>query len=377
MKKLFFACMLSLSLFSCDKTSIQQTTDNIKTVDSLFTKANDGIKTLDSISKTISDSNGITKKVIIPEIQKQKKSIDSTIKSGSWHIDSINKQIESITKNVVVGTEVAKTLDSANNALNNGENPLKVLSRTADKILNKTKQYSEEKKVESQPQQSAPATSPQKEEVIIQENPVVKTAQIEIAVDNLDNASALLKQKIRENNADFKSEIFNQKEGMSREEIKVEIPLQNFDNFVREISGQLGDVKSKATESNGTDYIPSQICIVNISLIEDELLATNALETENKQEPENTKSAFMKGFEMLEKVFVALLPFWPFFLILTIIGILWYRRRKKLQNSNVEQTLASANEIYPEEHQTSTKPLNNDSESKTPEDDYSKYLPKK
>src|SRR5690606_17004692 len=112
MKNLFLIIFFATAAISWEKCSIQQTTDNIKRADSLFTKANDGIKTLDSISKTISDSNGIAKKVILPEIQKQKKSIDSTIKSGGWRIDSINKQIEKITKNVIVGTEVAKTLDS-------------------------------------------------------------------------------------------------------------------------------------------------------------------------------------------------------------------------------------------------------------------------
>ncbi|MBV2165741.1 MAG: hypothetical protein KUL76_04315, partial [Kaistella sp.] len=139
MKNLFFIILATAALISCDKSTIQQTTDNIKRADSLFTKANDGIKTLDSISKTITDSDGITKKVIIPEIEKQKKSIDSTIKSGGWRIDSINRQIEKITKNVVVGTEVVKTLDSANESLKNGESTIKVLTRTADKILKQTK----------------------------------------------------------------------------------------------------------------------------------------------------------------------------------------------------------------------------------------------
>ena len=83
MKKIFLSIFVAGALVSCDKNTIQQTTDSIKQADSLLTKANDGIKTLDSILKTINDSDGITKKVILPEIEKQKKSIDSTIKSGS------------------------------------------------------------------------------------------------------------------------------------------------------------------------------------------------------------------------------------------------------------------------------------------------------
>lgn len=104
MKKMIFAFLVANTLISCDKNAIQQTSDSIKNADSLLTKANIGLQTLDSISKTINDSDGIAQKVIIPEIEKQKKVIDSTIKSGDYQIDSINKEIEKITKNVVVGT---------------------------------------------------------------------------------------------------------------------------------------------------------------------------------------------------------------------------------------------------------------------------------
>ena len=106
MKKILLSFFIASALISCDKNTIQQTTDSIKSADSLFTKANDGLKTLDSISKTINDSNGIANKIILPEIQKQKKVIDSTIRNGGYQIDSINKEIEKITKNVKVGTEV-------------------------------------------------------------------------------------------------------------------------------------------------------------------------------------------------------------------------------------------------------------------------------
>ena len=71
MKKIFLGLFISAALISCDKSTIQQTSDSIKNTDSLFTKANDGLKTLDSIYKTINDSDSIAKTVIIPEIQKQ------------------------------------------------------------------------------------------------------------------------------------------------------------------------------------------------------------------------------------------------------------------------------------------------------------------
>lgn len=382
MKNLFFIILATVALISCDKSTIQQTTDNIKRADSLFTKANDGIKTLDSISKTITDSDGITKKVIIPEIEKQKKSIDSTIKSGGWRIDSINKQIEKITKNVVVGTEVVKTLDSANESLKNGESTIKVLTRTADKILKQTKKQnptaenSANEKLATPQEQNNPVIVP----AVVEKDPIVKTARLEIQVDNLNTAKALLKQKIRENNADLVTENFSLNEGIQKEYITAKVPLKNFDQLLSNLSGQLGDVKSKSTESEGKDYIASQMCDIEITLLQNENIADNAL-TKGDEE-ENTDSfsgAFMKGFKVLGDAMLFLLPFWPVFLI---GGLVWYfisRNKKKKAKEEFErqQILNQQNAAaYPTQNQTSTEPVQEDKAAETPDTDYSKYLPK-
>lgn len=382
MKNLFFIILATVALISCDKSTIQQTTDNIKRADSLFTKANDGIKTLDSISKTITDSDGITKKVIIPEIEKQKKSIDSTIKSGGWRIDSINKQIEKITKNVVVGTEVVKTLDSANESLKNGESTIKVLTRTADKILKQTKKQdptaenSANEKRATPEEQNNPVPVPP----VVDKNPIVKAARLEIQVDDLNTAKVLLKQKIQENNADLVTENFSQNEGIQKEYITAKVPLQNFDQLLSNLSGQLGDVKSKNTESEGKDYIASQMCDIEITLLQNENIADNAL-TKGDEE-ENTDSfsgAFMKGFKVLGDAMLFLLPFWPVFLI---GGLVWYfisRNKKKKAKEEFErqQILNQQNAAtYPTQNQTSTEPVQEDKPAETPDTDYSKYLPK-
>ncbi|WP_332021355.1 DUF4349 domain-containing protein [Kaistella sp.] len=382
MKNLFFIILATVALISCDKSTIQQTTDNIKRADSLFTKANDGIKTLDSISKTITDSDGITKKVIIPEIEKQKKSIDSTIKSGGWRIDSINKQIEKITKNVVVGTEVVKTLDSANESLKNGERTIKVLTRTADKILKQTKKQdptaensANEKRATPEEQNNAVIVPP-----VVEKDPIVKTARLEIQVDNLNTAKALLKQKIRENNADLVTENFSQNEGIQKEYITAKVPLQNFDQLLSNLSGQLGDVKSKNTESEGNDYIASQMCDIEITLLQNENIADNALTQDEKEENTDSFSgAFMKGFKVLGDAMLFLLPFWPLFFI---GGLVWYfisrNKKKKAQEEFERQQILNQQNAaaYPTQNQTSTEPVQEDKPAETPDTDYSKYLPK-
>ena len=386
MKKILLSFLVAVAMISCDKNAIQQTTDSIKSADSLFTKANNGFKTLDSISKTINDKDGIAQKVIIPEIEKQKKAIDSTIKNGGFQIDSINKEIEKITKNVKVGTEVVKTLDSANVALNNGESAIKVLTKTADKILNQTKKQnpppssSQNKQNNSSQNQNNPVIVPP----IIQKNPLIKTAKIEIEVDDISQAKSILNQKIRENNGDLISENYSENEGFQREYISVKVPLQNFDQLVSNASSQLGNMRSKESFSEGIDYVSGQMCDVEITLVQKENDAIIPINKDNpEQNPDSFSSkssnAFMDGFDVLGKMMLVILPFWPLFLI---GGIVWYfvRRNNKLKEEKefLQQQLLNQQKVSESvaEKEISLEKSQEKSVAETTENDYSKYLPK-
>lgn len=384
MKKIITGLFISLALISCDKNAVQQTTDSIKHADSLFTRADEGLKTLDSLSKTINDSDGIAKKVILPEIQKQKKAIDSTIRSGGFRIDSINKEIEKITKHVVVGTEVVKTLDSANDALNKGESAFKVLTRTAEKILNQTKRQTLPEK--SSPNHSSSPTPNQNNTVVVpplrEKYPVVKTAKMEIEVEDLTATKALLKQKIRENKADLVTESYSQTEGFHREYVTVKVPLQNFDGLVRNLSTQLGDLKMKSTESEGIDYIPGQMCDVEVTLVQNEDLASNPLAKNDSGKNADSfgsksSNAFMSGFKVLESIMLAVLPFWP---VLLIAAFIWYfvrkNKRNKEQFKRKNQEPVSSEKIT-ENEITDAEIVDEKATEKTDPTDYSKYLPKK
>lgn len=386
MKKIILSFLVAVAMISCDKNAIQQTTDSIKSADSLFTKANNGFKTLDSISKTINDKDGIAQKVIIPEIEKQKKAIDSTIKNGGFQIDSINKEIEKITKNVKVGTEVVKTLDSANVALNNGESAIKVLTKTADKILNQTKKQnpppssSQNKQNNSSQNQNNQVIVPP----IIQKNPLIKTAKIEIEVDDISQAKSILNQKIRENNGDLISENYSENEGFQREYISVKVPLQNFDQLVSNASSQLGNMRSKESFSEGIDYVSGQMCDIEITLVQKENNAISPIDEDNpEQNPDSFSSkssnAFMDGFDVLGKMMLVILPFWPLFLI---GGIVWYfvRRNNKLKEEKefLQQQLLNQQKISESvaEKEISLEKSQEKSVAETTENDYSKYLPK-
>ena len=381
MNKIFATFLLFGLLTSCSKQEFSEATNSIKTADSLFTKANNGLKTLDSISKKLNDSNGIARKVLIPQIEKQTKRIDSTLKSGSWKIDSINKDIAEITKNVKVGTDVAKTLDSANRALQNGENVISVLSKTADRILKRTQTQKETTPPTTESQN--PQTNQNNTVVIppiVEKNPLVKTAILEIQVDDIIQAKSILKQKIRENNADLVSSNFSQQEGFEREYITAKVPLYNFDNLVSHVSNELGEVKSKSTESTGIDYISSQMCDLEITLVQKELASSNQIVTDEMNKDfdsfgSKSSSAFMSGFKVLGDLMIAILPFWPIFLI---AGLIFYfmKRNKKIKEvkslENQGNISIQKTELTPPSERVE-KENSGDSE----EQDYSKYLPKK
>ncbi|MDQ0475682.1 DUF4349 domain-containing protein [Chryseobacterium sp. MDT2-18] len=380
MKKIVASFILLCALSSCSKQEFQQTTDSFKRADSLFTKANKGLKTLDSISKRVNDSDGIAKKVLIPQIEKQTKRIDSTLKSGRWKMDSINKSISEITKNVKVGTDVAKTLDSANKALQNGENAISVLSKTADKILKRTQTQKAAPPSKTENQNSE---NNQKNTVVIpprgDKYPLVKTAILEIQVDNISEAKSVLKQKIRESNADLISEKLSQKEGFEREYITAKVPLYNFDNLVANLSNGLGELRSKSMESEGTDYVSSQMCDIEITLVKKELTASNQL-VENKSNENSdsfgskSSSAFMSGFKVLGEIMIAILPFWPVFII---AGLIFYFVRRNKKNKEIKfLENQGSNSVQKTETTTPSETVKNENKEDSGEPDYSKYLPK-
>lgn len=380
MKNIFAGVFFLLALTSCSKQEFNDTKDTIKRADSLFTKANDGLKTLDSISKRVNDSDGIARKVLIPQIEKQTKKIDSTLKSGSWKIDSLNKDIAEITKHVKTGTDVAKTLDSASQLLQNGENAISVLSKTADKILKRTK--SQKATLPAPSENSDIKNNPNNTVVIppqIVENPLIKSAFLEIQVAELSDAKALLNQKIRENNADLVSENFSQNEGIQREKIRMKVPLQNFNQLVRDLSSELGDVKIKSTESEGTDYNSNQLCTIEVTLVQNEKIAGDTFEsTETGKDPESfgakSSNAFKSGFKVLETISLALLPFWPVFII---IGLIFYFVRRNKKNKEAKSLEIPTN--HPVQKTETAAPAQTVEEKNTndPEEpDYSKYLPK-
>ena len=218
--------------------------------------------------------------------------------------------------------------------------------------------------------------------------PIAKTTRLQVSVEDLAAAKALLNQELSTYNADIITENYTENEGIAKQYLTVKVPLSNFNELVNKMSS-LGNVESKNTEVQGNDYVGSQMCDVELTLVDNTPETNNAedlniLNDEQKDETFGDKSsnAFMKGFAVLGGLFLALIPFWPIFLI---GGIVWYfvaKRNKKKREEEFQRQLAlerekikAAEALKPSaETPQNTEPTN--AEENKNDDDISKYMPK-
>ncbi len=387
MKKTIFSLFTAtLLLVACNKTDIQQTADSFKTVDSLFNQAKESYQTLDSISKIVNDSNSTVGKVILPEINKHKEIIEDAIKKGNVNIDSLNREFKKLDNKSQQAQDIRKAIDSANNAIKSGDNAALVIAETANKILKQTSKNNSQTQPESEVQnqnQVQDQPVPQRELY-----PIAKTTRLQVSVEDLAAAKALLNQELSTYNADIITENYTENEGIAKQYLTVKVPLSNFNELVNKMSS-LGNVESKNTEVQGNDYVGSQMCDVELTLVDNTPETSNAedlniLNNEQKDETFGDKSsnAFMKGFAVLSGLFLALIPFWPIFLI---AGIVWYfvaKRNKKKREEEFQRQLALEREKIKvaealkssAETPQNTEPTN--AEENKNDDDISKYMPK-
>ena len=390
MKKLIFSIFTaSILLVACNKSDMKQASDTIKNADSLFQEAKEGYNTLDSISKAVKDSNSTIGKVIIPEIDKHKEIIEDAIKKGNISIDSVQREFDKIKAKAQQNEEIKKAIDSvASVAEANPENTkVKNLLESANKILNKVKEN---------PQPSAPKVSSndvkissQKTEIV----PIVKTARLNILVEDISAAKEMLQQELRNTNGDLVTESYSENEGIAKEYITAKVPLYNFNNLVNNLAN-LGAVQTKTTDSRGKDYDSNQMCDVEITLVDhsisnssvtpaEDLNIVNGDEKKDETFGDKSEGAFMKGFGVIGSLFLALLPFWPIFLI---AGIVWYfvaKKNKKKREEEFQRQLAIEKEKLKSTEKSENQEIKTQENVEKPtteeqknDDDISKYFPK-
>lgn len=406
MKKIIAIISGAMLLVSCTKTEFKQTTDSLKRADSLFTKANNGVKTLDSISRILNDSGKIN-----AEIRKQTKNVEKIIRDNSGSIDSLSTVIKRSGDRIGKSAETVKTLDSVQKVLRETDNPFEVLttiSKTIEKVTKDNNvvtspqpqatptpapnQNSAQKQSQTQPQSAPPAVT-QTPQVIIEEEPMVKTGLIEISVMDLTAAESQLRNEIRNADGKIISEKLGEQAGEKRQIVVAELPFQQFDAAANAVSRNIGNVQTKAIEQSGTLYDPNRISNLEIVLIQkiNESASAPIVVTppsERTEQPKNNSTA-----ETVGNIVLSALPFLP---ILFIVGLAWYfiNRRQKRKRAAEEarfqqeqalsqqpETIQNPYQANPTTTASSQAEYNTQQNSSAPDDPfsddpYAKYKPK-
>ncbi len=393
MKNLLYALALGTVVISCSKSEMKQTSDTIKSADSLFTRANDGVRTLDSISKIVRDTAKFNK-IVVPEIEKTKESVGKVIQENAKSLDSLNAVLKNARRDIQKGSEVLKTVDSAGRVLKETSSPIDVLStisKTIDKVSKSARQSTQPEKNEDKAEGKSvvpddnTAEPPVAAPAPVISNPVTKSGVMEVTVYDLSNSRDDLALALRRFDGNIVSEKFEDINGDRKQVIRIQIPTQYFDEAATHLPERLGTLTTRSVESTGTDYDPTRISSLEFILREkkqegmSDILTETGPESSAEKSEESASGAFMKGFDVLGKVLLALLPFWP---VAVIGAIIWYFMRGRNRNKKFEETASPYVEEVPQEEFIETHPekkaeeVNPPAEDQNGKDPYEKYRPK-
>src|SRR5690606_9352368 len=295
-------------------------------------------------------------------------------------------------RDIQKGSDVLKTVDSAGRVLKETSNPIDVLStisKTIDKVSKSARQSTQPEKTEEKAEEKSVAPDNNRVSPSVAEaapmitNPITKTGVMEITVYDLSNSRDDLSLALRRFQGGIVSEKFEDINGDRKQVIRVTIPTQYFDEAATHLPDRLGTLTTRSVESSGTDYDPNRMSSLEFILSEKRQEAMTDILAE--KEPDSTPTsdnsasgAFMKGFDVLGTVLLALLPFWP---VLVIGAVIWYFMRGRNKNKQFEETPNPYVEEVPQEEFIETHPVKKAEEVKPPAektdtDPYEKYRPK-
>lgn len=290
MKKYMFLLGSLALLFSCEKQKAEASYEN--TADSITAAAAPAIKDIKEDAAKYVDSLHQNS----PKIKEVKKTVESLAKNSA-KIDSLSEALATNAKEVVTPEKPA-----------NIEKDVVAPPKPKTKVV-----YIKEK------------TKP----TIVQNTPIEKeiskSANISINVDDLDKAQKLMRGTVAGYSGVVKSESISQSENQNSGYYVVQVPTDNFDYFMYELSQDLGTVTDKSVNIIGTKNAHNSISRIEVNLVQSNGIV--AVNKEDKNFGEKSVSAFASGWNAIASVFIFLLPFWPLFLAAGV-GFYFYKKRK-------------------------------------------------
>lgn len=283
------------TLTMCKKSDLQEANNTIASADSLVQNTAESVEKFDAAANAVVDSVNLKAKDLI----KNKEDIEKAFENSKSKIDSISENVEKFKKEIE-NKKVSSSIDSIKNSIKK-EIP-KPVTKTVNKIV-----YRDKPKQDSTPK---PAS-------------MMKKGYIEINVDDIATGKALVQDQIRKYDGIIKTENLISNDELQTYYITAKVPLQKFDYLVEELA-DLGSVKNKNVEIVGNDYNQNRMCDIEITMYGNKLYPTK--DEKDKSFGSKSLDAVSSGWNVIGRILLFLLPFWPLFII---AGIAYYFYKKK------------------------------------------------
>ncbi len=297
MKKIILTLMVTLSIVSCKKYETSEAKSE--------TTETDSAASVNTDSTIAFAKKEVTSKIL--DLEEEKKMLDEKFKT---ELDSSTK--ESIV-NEIKNTE--RKIDSVRKTVVSVVNNIQIPQKTVKETKIVFKESPKAKKIQ--------------EPVKI----VTKTGNIDILVDDMETGKEIAKDQIRKYDGIIKSEQISQGNEWKTNYLKISVPYQKSDYLLEDLERNVGKIEQKNIQILGEQYSENAICDLEITLLQknNDIAALSAVPQTFGGRMTN---AFGSGWNVIQEIFLFLLPFWPVFLI---GGGIFYYLKKKNKPQETEQ----------------------------------------
>lgn len=301
MKKLIILVAVSSTFIMCKKGELttSQVDEAIHSADSTVADAAEKINAVDHhTAEAVFDSANIK----IKEFEDTKNSVQEKIESASKSVDSLSSKIASTRlESIPVKKDSAeKTSEKI------------VINVPAPKIIKQTKIV-----YKDAPKKQIANNNSVKEKML-------KTGILELNVNDAETAKQIVLEEVKKYDGYIRSENISLNNSDNKTAyLKVKVPIQKFEYLMDDLSYNIGEVENKSIEISGVNFTENTLCDLEITLYGKTGVIKN---DQPKTFGDRSFAAVSSGWNVIESIFLFILPLWPLFLI---AGIGYYFYKKK------------------------------------------------
>ncbi|QDP85143.1 DUF4349 domain-containing protein [Chryseobacterium sp. SNU WT5] len=309
MKKIILTFVTVFSLIACEKPTSDATSESSESA----------IINADSAST----SNAVKFDSVQKPLEYGHETTSSSIKDTAVvKIEDLKEQKQLLTE------KVAKEIDSATRSTIISE--IKITQQKIDSVKGKIVSVSKKQTITPRVARETKVIyrDVPKPKVITRVQKITKKGELEIQVDDIELAQTITKEQIRKYDGTIKSEEISSYQNRQFDYLKINVPLNKSEYLIKDLETNVGKIVSRNIEIIGEEYGKNAVCYLEITLTSHSQEAV--VPVTSKSFGGRTVGAVGSGWNVIQEIFLFILPLWPLFLIGG--GIYYFMKRKRAQN---------------------------------------------